>query len=197
MKLKKGQIEFIEMQEGPLKTTIGEFYDSAGIQIRRGQDYMIYYFKDKTVSYVLPLTEEKIYRAKKVNKEVYAMLHPTKNRDVYPEVLYATKKDLPFNSKFMTRFFSIKKTEKLPKIIEVKKPTKTNLYKFVRVQWQISGDEKATRIHNEKQLRVAERKIPGISELIPPLQLHQSKLRNTKNLGTLLMKNPDYENQQN
>ena len=32
----------VEMQEGPLKTKVGEFYDGAGQQLRRGQEYMIY-----------------------------------------------------------------------------------------------------------------------------------------------------------
>ena len=51
----------IEMQEGPLKTKIGEFYDSRGVQIRRDQDYTIYYGQDKTVEYVLDSTFEIIY----------------------------------------------------------------------------------------------------------------------------------------
>lgn len=193
MKLKKTQITEIEMKEGPLKTTIGEFYDSEGIQIRRDQEYSIFYFKNKTVQYALNVTDEIVFRNKKVNKEVYSLLKPTKNRDVYPEVLYATKKDLPFNSNFMTRYFSIKKSEKSPKIIEVKKPTNTNLYKFVRVVWQIGGNKTSAEIHNTKKLMIAESQIPGISELIPPLQLHQSKFQDSRNLGTMLLKNPAYK----
>ena len=182
----------IEMQEGPLKTKIGEFYDSRGVQIRRDQDYTIYYGQDKTVEYVLDRTFEIIYRQKRVNKETYSLLKPTKNRDVYPEVLYATKRDLPFSNIFMIRFFAINKTEDTPKIIEVKKPTKTNLYKFVKLEWQIGGSTESAEIHNAKQLKIAEPKIPGISELIPTLHLHKSKFEDSRNLGSLLLKNPTY-----
>jgi len=182
----------VEMQEGPLKTKIGEFYDGRGIQLRRDQEYMIYYGYDKSVVYVLRSTSEIIYRLKKLNKEIYYLLKPTKNRDVYPVIKYSTKKDLPFGGQFMSRYFAINKLEETPKIIEVEKPTKTNLYKFVKLEWQIGGSEERAEIHNSKQLRVAEKNIPGISEMIPPLQLHKSKFDNDKNLGSLLMKNPTY-----
>ena len=184
----------IEMQEGPLKTKIGEFYDSKGIQIRRDQEYMIYYKDDKTTTYVLRSTNEVIYRLKKLNKEVYYLLKPTKNRDDYPKIKYATKKDLPFDSLFMTRHFAINKMEETPKIIEVEKPTRTNLFKFVKLEWQIGGSVEQAEIHNSKQLRVAEKKIPGISEVIPTLHLHQSKFEDDRNLGELLLQNPTYTN---
>jgi|TARA_B100001094_G_scaffold331288_1_gene399102 hypothetical protein len=182
----------IEMQEGPLKTKIGEFYDSRGIQIRRGQEYMIYYKDDKSATYVLRATDEIIYRLKKLNKEVYYLLKPTKNRDVYPKIKYSTKKDLPFDSLFMTRYFAISKLEETPKIIEIEKPTKTNLYRFVKLEWQIGGSTEQAEIHNSKQLRIAEKKILGISEAIPTLQLHQSKFEDDRNLGELLLQNPTY-----
>ena len=185
----------VEMQEGPLKTKVGEFYDGAGQQLRRGQEYMIYYGRDKSTVYVLKSTNEIIYRLKKLNKEIYYLLKPTKNRDVYPRVKYSTVKDLPFDSFFMTRFFAIYKLEKTPKIIEVEKPTKTNLYTFVRLEWQIGGSTKQAEIHNSKQLRIAEKTIPGISEVIPTLQLHQSKFEDSRNLGELLLQNPAYISQ--
>lgn len=182
----------IEMQEGPLKTKVGEFYDSRGMQIRRDQEYMIYYMDDKTIAYVLRATDEIIYRLKKLNKEVYHLLKPSKARDKYPRIKYSTSKDLPFDNLFMTRYFAIDKTEKTPKIIEVEKPTNTNLYKFVKLEWQIGGNIDQAEIHNGKQLKIAEKQIPGISEVIPVLHLHRSKFEDSRNLGELLMKNPTY-----
>tara|TARA_B100000287_G_scaffold430947_2_gene487211 strand:+ start:1413 stop:1973 length:561 start_codon:yes stop_codon:yes gene_type:complete len=182
----------VEMQEGPLKTKVGEFYDGSGQQLRRDQEYMIYYGRDKTTVYVLKSTNEIIYRLKKLNKEIYYFLKPEKNRDVYPKIKYSTVKDLPFDSFFMTRYFAINKLEETPKIIEVEKPTKTNLYKFVKLEWQIGGSTDQAEIHNSKQLRIAEKKIPGISEVIPTLHLHQSKFEDDRNLGELLLKNPTY-----
>ena len=49
-----------------------------------------------------------------------------------------------------------------------------------------------TSCNNKDQLRVAEKKIPGISEVIPTLHLHQSKFEDDRNLGELLLKNPTY-----
>ena len=167
----------IERMEGPFLTKIGEFmYVDDAYPVRRNQNYNIYYLKSKAVSYALDVNEREIRRKQEVQQEVYRRLMPGQVRDVYPKQVYKTSKNIKFNAKFINRVFAQNKLYNEAPIIEVANITKTNSYKFLRIKWQVGGTMDAAELYNTKKLRFAESKMPGISELIPPTQLHRDKI---------------------
>jgi hypothetical protein len=168
---------FVERVEGPFLTEIGEFrYIGTNKPVRREQEYSIYYLKTKTVEYRLNVNDLQISRSKEVMQELYQAVRPEKNRDVYPKQIYKTSKNINFKSNVIKRTFAQNKLEKNPEIIEVEVPTKTNSYKFITINWKVSGSIADVEHYNSKVLQKAEGQMPGISEKLPLTQLHQQKI---------------------
>ena len=183
----------VERQEGPFLTNSGEFrYKQDDASVRRDQEYFIYYLKTKGVEYELASTKDEIVRDLEVMQETYKRVHSTVMRDRYPRVVYPTKKKLPFASKYITRIFARNKLNPGAEIVEVSAITKTNSYTFMRIQWQISGPLDQAEKFNQKQLDKVNTVFPGIAERVPPLQLHETKIMQEKDVAQLLMHNPFY-----
>jgi len=174
MNLNKSQIE---RSEGPFLTRIGEFkYSDDNESVRREQEYSIYYLTSKAVVYLLNVNNKQIVRKQKVQQEIYQLLKPEKSRDVYPKQIYKTSKDIKFKSNIIKRTFARNKLEKNAPIIEVSGRTSTNSYQFITINWKVSGTQEEAIFYNSKVLKKAEGKMPGISELLPPTQLHKEKI---------------------
>jgi len=174
MNLDKSQIE---RSEGPFLTRIGEFkYLDNNEPVRREQKYSIYYLKTKSVAYLLNVNNKQIVRKQKVLQETYQSLKPGKSRDDYPKQIYKTSKNIKFKSNIIKRTFAKSKLEKDAQIIEVSGRTLTNSYKFITINWKVSGTQEEAIFYNSKVLKKAEGEMPGISEILPPTQLHKEKI---------------------
>jgi len=174
MDLGKSQIE---RSEGPFLTRVGEFkYLDDNEPVRREQKYNIHYLKSKIVVYLLDVNNLQIIRKQKVLQEIYQSLNPEKRRDNYPKQIYKTSKDIGFKNNIIKRTFAKSKLEKNSQIIEVSGRTSTNSYNFVTINWKVSGTQEEAILYNLKVLKKAEGIMPGISELLPPAQLHKEKI---------------------
>ena len=60
------------------------------------------------------------------------------------------------------------------------------------MNWQIGGLKEQARMNNEKELLNLERIFPGISERIPPLQLHRETVLQEQSAVARITKNPMY-----
>ena len=183
----------IERTEGPFLTIIGEFrYSQDNALVRRDQEYFIHYLKSKNVKYELISTKDEIVRDFEVMQETYKRVNSRSMRDRYPRRVYPTRKDLPFDSKYISRIFAQNKLNPGAEILEVSNVTKTNSYTFVKIQWQISGPLDQAKKFNTMELNKVDRIFPGIAERIPPLQLHETKIIQENEPAQLLMHNPFY-----
>ena len=187
----------IERSEGPFITGIEEFkYSSDNLPVRQGQEYLINYMTNKTVRYVLSVSNAQIYRKQKTAQEQYRDALKTTSREVYPKKLYPTSVNLPFDNKIIVRHFAKSVVDKNPEIFEVVSPTQTTLYTFVSLEWQISGPVSQAEQFNTLSLEEAESSFPGITEILPPLQLHKSKLLETVERATNITTTQTQQTQQ-
>jgi len=183
----------IERSEGPFMTQIGEFgyWEDKGTLVRKDQPYHIHYLKNKKVIYELDVNGQRIVRDRRVPQEVYYSVHSTQ-RDEYPSKSFPTAKNLPFKQKYITRVFAQNKLYPEAEVMEVKRKTKTNSYRFTSIKWQISGSPGKAELFNKKQLMMASRVFPDLAERIPLLQLHESKVLRTETSIDMLLINPNY-----
>ena len=144
------------------------------------------------VEYRLAINNEQIYRDKLILHEKYKIAIGIAKRDSYPVESFPTKRDLSFTSKYIRRIFAKNKLDLDGEIIEVKGKTETSSYTFVGIDWQISGPIEEAEVFNKKQLFKVEGKMPGISEKIPVLQLHEIKIEQETSPESLIHKNPLY-----
>jgi len=182
----------IELTRGPYITKSGEFTYGDSVAVRKEQKYFIDFTNSKQVEYRLAVNDEQMFRNKKLPRELYIDAIGSAKRDTYPTETFPTSKKLSFASKFINRIFAKNKLNSDSEIIEVEDVTNTPSYTFVTLNWQISGPESEVQLHNERQLNSAERAMPGISEKIPPLQLHEDKINQETSLESLVHKNPIY-----
>ena len=184
----------IERTEGPFLTKDKEFlYLDSEIWVLPDTSYTVSYTKGKQIRYQLEKTNEEIVAVRKKSFETYQRL-TGKQRDKYPPKIYPTIRQLPFGQKFISRVFTQNKLFEGSEIYETKAKTATASYRFVELQWQISGPEGEARLNNEAALFNAEKIIPGISEAIPPLQLHRTRIVQQDDPAKLIKQNPIYSN---
>jgi len=184
----------VERYEGPFMTNVGEFtYSNTDplVSVRKDQNYFIVYLKSKRVVYELAVNRQRIDRKKRVNQEVYSEIKSV-SRDVYPEKKYPTAKDLPFDQIFFPRIFAKNILYDTSEVAEVTSVTNSTSYVFGRMNWQIGGLREQARMNNEKELLKLERVFPGISERIPPLQLHRETVLKEQSAVARITKNPMY-----
>ena len=139
----------------------------------------------------MAVNRQRIDRKKRVNKEVYSEIKSV-SRDVYPVKKYPTAKDLPFDQIFFPRIFAKNILYDTSEVAEVTSVTNSTSYVFGRMNWQIGGLKEQARMNNEKELLNLERIFPGISERIPPLQLHRETVLQEQSAVARITKNPMY-----
>ena len=183
----------IERSEGPFTTTSGEFVYATDTEtaVRKDQPYHIHYLKSKQVVYELDVNGELISRKLRVPQEVYNSVHNTQ-RDEYPVKHFPTAKDLSFKMKFINRTFAQSKLFPEAEVMEVVRKTRTSLYRFANIKWQISGPIGQAELHNKKQLMRIVRIFPTLAERIPVDQLHETKLIRVETSLEKLLRNPNY-----
>ena len=184
----------IERTDGPFLTGDHEFhYIDSDLWVLPETSYFVHYSTNKIVTYELEQTKEQIVAMRKKPFEVYKRI-TNRLRDIYPKKIYPTVKKLPFGQKFISRVFTQSKLIPGAEIYETISKTKTASYRFVKLEWQISGAASQAELHNFNELQKAEAIIPGISEVIPVLQLHKTKIRREKDPANLIKKNHLYAN---
>jgi hypothetical protein len=182
-----------ERTQGPFMTKIGEFfYRDNDSQVKSGQEYIIAYMKNKDVVYTLTSTDEEIVRDHEVMQESYTRVASSLQIDKEPKEVFPTIKKLNFDAKYITRTFAKSKLNKDADILEVETIVKNPSMTFIKMQWQISGGLDQAIKFNELQLKIAEASMPGISEKINPLQLHESRIVSNESEIDRLRKNPKY-----
>tara|TARA_B100001250_G_scaffold396447_1_gene402443 strand:+ start:1598 stop:2200 length:603 start_codon:yes stop_codon:yes gene_type:complete len=188
----------IERSEGPFITKSGEFVYATDVEtaVRKEQSYHIHYLKSKKVVYELDVNGELISRKLRVAQEVYNSVHNTQ-RDEYPVKHFPTAKNLSFKMKFINRTFAQSKLYPEAEVMEVVRKTRTSLYRFANIKWQISGALGQAKLYNKKQLMRIVRIFPTLAERIPVDQLHETKLIKTETSLEKLLRNPDYSEGQN
>ena len=184
----------IERTLGPFLAKDKEFYYlDSDIWVLPKTPYMVYYTKGKKIEYKLEQTDEEILSVRKNSFQMYQKL-TGKQRDTYPKKIYPTVKNLPFAQTFISRTFTHNKLIEGSEIYETTAPTNTVSYRFVTFNWQISGPAAQAEMHNKKILQDMERFMPGIAEVIPPLQLHQTRIKIETDVAKLIGRNPLYVN---
>ena len=51
-----------------------------------------------------------------------------------------------------------------------------NWSRNIKINWKVSGTQEEAIFYNSKVLKKAEGEMPGISEILPPTQLHKEKI---------------------
>ena len=170
------EISGVERVEGPFTSKKNQFfYSDEELTVLEGSEYLIHYLTNKNVKYSLVKTGEEIRSKKKSNSETYFSLG-AKSRDEYPTIFYPTSVNLPYSNVYIVRSFA--KSNIFPDlgIIEVEQKTDTNLFDFTSIEWQIGGSANEASLFNRKQLDSVPRKFSELSDMIPELQLHESRI---------------------
>ena len=170
------EISGVERVEGPFMTKKNQFfYLDEELTVLEGIEYLIHYLTNKNVKYSLVKTGEEIRSKKKSNSETYFSLG-AKSRDEYPTIFYPTSINLPYSNIYIIRSFA--KSNIFPDlgIVEVEQKTDTNLFDFTSIEWQIGGSANEVSLFNRKQLDSVPRKFSELRDMIPELQLHESRI---------------------
>jgi hypothetical protein len=166
----------VERVEGPFTSKKNQFiYFESDLSVLEGSEYLIHYLKSKNVKYTLVRTGEHILSNVKNNFEVYTSLG-AKARDEYPVPFYPTSVNLPYSNTYMNRTFAVSNIFKSNGVLEVNAKTKTNLFRFLTIEWQIGGSVNEARLFNTKQLDGVPIAFSELREQLPVLQLHESKI---------------------
>lgn len=169
-------LQNVERVEGPFVSMKNQFfYFGEELTVLEGSEYLIHYLNSKNVKYTLIKTGEEIASKKKSNFEMYSSLG-AKARDDYPVPFYPTSVKLPYSNVYMNRTFAISNIFKSKGILEVEAKSKTNLFRFITIEWQIGGSANEARLFNRKQLDGVPAEFVELREQLPELQLHESKV---------------------
>jgi len=172
----------IERKLGPFVTQQGEFYYSKKeegkfIVVKKDQEYFKSISNTKKVSYQLKSTNEALIKIGQDN-DLLVSYNKTNNarlRDDYPKRAFPTSQTLATSGDTIKRVFAQNKISGNKEIFEVASSTNATIYKFVSFNWKIGGDIDTAKQYNQRQLINAEKKMRGISEILPLDQLHKSK----------------------
>ena len=172
----------IERKLGPFTTQQGEFYYSKKeedkfIVVRKNLEYFTLISDTKQVSYELKSTKEALIKIKQDDHLLvsYNKTNNVRSRDIYPKRSFPTSQTLATSGDTIKRIFAQNKISGNKEIFEVESTTNATIYKFVSLNWKIGGDIEVAKQYNQRQLINAEKKMRGISEILPLDQLHKSK----------------------
>ena len=173
----------IERIKGPYLTRPGEFvygyldHNDKAVPVRKDQKFIKVYYASKEVKFVLTSSRQKILKVKNTEMlHVYKKSGTPRQRDEYPIRSYPTSVSLA-TKKFITRIFAQNKISGNKEVFEVVKETNATSFKFVKFQWQVSGNLDQAILFNRQQLREAVEVIPELLEMLPLDQLHITKFQ--------------------
>tara|TARA_B100000287_G_scaffold288086_1_gene271487 strand:+ start:500 stop:1111 length:612 start_codon:yes stop_codon:yes gene_type:complete len=177
----------IERTVQGLTTKKDEFlFENSQTIARKGITYSIYYTLTKEKKYLTGLISSTNSRIlQKINEDdLFVKYGDLKSitRTPYPRTTPAKPSQNDYNIGEIRRYFTQKANDNTKPIFEISKSdyeNKNSLYKYIDFIWKISGNKKDVIRENNVTLRLIEIEIPGISKVLPPLQLFRPK----KNTG--------------
>jgi hypothetical protein len=171
----------IESLDGPFVTEKNQFYYPEGdkrIMVRPNRFYMVYYTKDKNITFVDSIYGNFIFPV--FNKSPflsYVNAKPGISREIYlkPYKLVLTKqmrKERSINRHFVKYIF-----DKYDRIFEVSGIRENiNFYDSTSFRWQINGSKEQILLNNTKSLERAEKDLSGIQNLLNPLEFYEEEM---------------------
>ena len=186
----------VERKLGPFITKQGEFYyskkeEGKSVFVRKEQEYFSNMTHTKRIYYELKSTGERIAKVIQDKNIIaaYAMSGNQRQRDQYPKKIFPTSRDLVKSGDIIKRTFALNKISDSKEIFEVETSTNSTIHTFVKLNWKIGGELEDAIRYNEIQVNKAEKRLPGIKEVLPLDQLHKTKIEN------LLGKKPTISNE--
>ena len=186
----------VERKLGPFMTKQGEFYyskkeEGKSVFVRKEQEYFSNMTHTKRIYYELKSTGERIVKVVQDNNIIaaYARSWNQRQRDQYPKNVFPTSRDLVNSGDIIKRTFALNKISDSKEIFEVDSSTNSTIHIFVKLNWKIGGKLEDAIRYNEIQVNKAEKRLPGIKEILPLDQLHKTKIE------SLLGKKPTISNE--
>ena len=173
----------IESLDGPFATEKNQFYYPEGdkrILVRPNRLYMVYYTKDKNITFVDSIYGNFIFPV--FNKSPflsYVNAKPGISREIYlkSSKVIITQKDR--KKGIVIRYFAKYSLDKYDKIFEIKKQDfgiETNLYNKVSIRWQLKGSKENILMKNKNSLELAENSLQGMQNFLDPLEFYEEEI---------------------
>ena len=166
----------LERLNGPYVAKKWEFIYTDGFPVRQGKKFWIIYDTDKNQTFTDSKNE--IILPKRKNKTLYGeylKIKGTLKREFYykPHKLIVLKKHRKKGG--ITRCFVRKNDVKLSRIFEIKEQKfsmASVFYDKVSLNWKLDGSEGDIKLQNTKALEEADKILPGIKDLLDPLEFY-------------------------
>ena len=183
----------LERLNGPYAARRWEFIYTDGFPFRQGKEFYIIYDKDKNQTFVD--VKNKIILPKHKNKTLYGKYKKAKeslSREFYykSHKLVVLKKHRKKGT--IKRFFARRNDDVSQRIFEIKEQQfgmDSIFYDKVSLSWKLSGSEENVKLQNTKALKEADKTLPGIEDLLNPLEFYikedltvEEKVKNTLKL---------------
>ena len=174
-------------------TQDGEFiYDQHGGRVRAGLEYHVHYTNDKQEFYMLGGTHNpdskiivKVGGVRTLFSKYNSLKSSTKQE--YPSITPGYPSDSDYNIGSFTRYFTQSLTRSGSPVFEISKKdfqTKNDLFRYVSINWKITGTRPEVYRVNEISTRNANEELRGVSDVVFPLQFWRAP----KNSPTTLAK---------
>ena len=183
----------LERLNGPYIANKWEFIYSNGFPFKEGKKFWIVYDVDKNQTFVD--AKKKIMLPKHKNRTLYGKYlktNGTLSREFYhkPHKLMILKKHRKKGT--IKRFFVRREDDISQRIFEIKEQQfgmDSIFYDKVSLSWKLSGSEEDIKLQNTKALKEADKTLPGIEDLLDPLEFYikedltvEKKVKNTLKL---------------
>jgi len=183
----------LERLNGPYAARKWEFIYTDGFPFRQGKKFYIIYDKDKNQTFVD--VKDKIILPKHKNKSLYGKYKKAKeslSREFYYKSykLVVLKKHRKKGT--VKRFFARRNDDVSQRIFEIKEQQfgmDSIFYDKVSLSWKLNGSEGDIKLQNTKELEEADKTLPGIKDLLNPLEFYikedltvEEKVKNTLKL---------------
>ena len=166
----------LERLSGPYAARRWEFIYTDGFPFKQGKKFYIIYDKDKNQTFVD--VKNKIILPKHKNKTLYGKYKKVVDnlkREFYHKShkLIVLKKHRKKGT--IQRFFVRRNDDISQRIFEIKKQQfgiDSIFYDKVSLSWKLSGSEEDIKLQNTKALKEADKTLPGIEDLLDPLEFY-------------------------
>jgi len=166
----------LERLNGPYAARRWEFIYTDGFPFRQGKEFYIIYDKDKNQTFVD--VKNKIILPKHKNKTLYGKYKKAKeslSREFYykSHKLVVLKKHRKKGT--IKRFFARRNDDTSQRIFEIKEQQfgmDSIFYDKVSLDWKLNGSEGDIKLQNTKTLKEADKTLPGIEDLLNPLEFY-------------------------
>ena len=159
-------------------TQLGEFRYEHGGTVQPGLEYHIHYMNNKREVYMTEgshTNSSKIIRKVGGKKTLFKQYTNIKvsPKGKYPEITPAYPSETDYELGSFTKYFTQKANDSNALIFEISNndfENKNNLFKFIKFDWVIYGTKEEVSRYNQAVINDVNKKLPGISRNLFPLQ---------------------------